>query len=202
MSEAGGRAEPAPALPAARVEHRLPGRVRLRVMARRGDAGFFARTVERLRALPGVRAARANRRTGSILVEHDGGDLRAIAEAAAREGLFQVEPPARPGVRTAGLAPAPDPMSLVAASFAVLALVQGGRGQVAGSASESLWNAYGAYAQLRRPGLALGLAALGAYRLIRGPRLSSAAALLYYALSAREQAARRGGADRPSAGPA
>ncbi len=43
-----------PPLPLAEVEHRIPGRMRLRVRMRRGDAGFFERTAS-LGRVPGVR---------------------------------------------------------------------------------------------------------------------------------------------------
>jgi hypothetical protein len=202
LSEAGTGAGPALAVPIARVEHRLPGRVRLRVTARRGDTGYFVRAVARLRALPGVRAARANPRTGSFLVEHEGDDAGPVAEAAEREGLFRVEaappPTARATYQMLGAALAPDPVSLVTAGLTALAAYQAVKGQAVGSATESFWNAYGAYARHGRPGLALGLAAAGVYRLVRGPRLGSAAALLYYALGARDLAAPR--AVRPPAG--
>ncbi len=78
-------------LPLAVVEHSIPGRMRLRVRARRGDAGFFERAAG-LGRVPGVHGVRANAQTGSILIEH-AGDEAAVLAAAREQGLFRDAPP-------------------------------------------------------------------------------------------------------------
>jgi hypothetical protein len=56
----------------ARVVHRMPGRVRLRIREKRHDRGFFTTLTEAIAQQPGVRRATANPQTGSVLIEHDG----------------------------------------------------------------------------------------------------------------------------------
>jgi hypothetical protein len=185
--------EPSTPLPIAEIEHRLPGRLRLRLASRRGDAAFFASVAERLARLPGVRSLRANPRTGSILIEHDGA-AEALGELAKEQGLLQIASPAPPprwsggeGHRTARV----QPLSLAAAGLAGLGLYQAARGRLVGSGTGTLWKAYAAYAYLNRPRLAAALAGFGLYRLAKGPALGSAVSLFYYAISAQHMARQR-----------
>lgn len=64
----------------AHLVHRLPGRVRLSVLARRGDRAFFAELHRRLSAAHGIRAVETSAVTGSVLLRHDG-DFDQLATA-------------------------------------------------------------------------------------------------------------------------
>ena len=179
-------------LPAAYIEHELPGRLRLRVPSRRGHRGFFADAGQHIAGMAGVHRVQANPLTGGLLVEH-AADTAAVAAFAREHGLFDLRSRAV-APRTRGVVPAgapsvlPHPMSLAALGLAGAGVVQFARGQVLGSASESLWNAYSAQAVLRQPVLAAGLAGLGLVQLARGPVLGSAVSLFLYALNARRLA--------------
>ncbi len=172
--------------PAAVVAHRLPGRTRLLVPARRGDTGFFQRVIEHARGLPVVRAARANPLTGSLLLEHEG-----AVEPIARElglDLAPAPPRRQRGPSRRRRLPPIAPLGAAAVGFGVLAGVQVVRGRLAGSAAENLWNAYSAFRTFRRPGLAVALAGAGAIQLARGQVLGSAVSLAFYAMNARRMA--------------
>lgn len=84
-------------LPAAELIHTMPGRTRLRIVARRGDAVFFAAVATGLSALPGVFHVEVRPFTGSIVVSH-GPPIARIGAAAQQAGLFtlveSVEAPA------------------------------------------------------------------------------------------------------------
>jgi len=178
-------------LPLARIEHRLAGRLRLRVPSRRGDAGFFATVVEKLGQLGAVRALKTDPRTGSILIAHDG-EAETLTAFAKEHGLFALEPPraARPepisGARRLGTPT--HPLAIAATGLAGLGVYQAARGRFLGSATENFWNAYGAYAVLGRPRVAVALAAFGLYQLVRGQVFGSAASLMFYAIIARQMA--------------
>ena len=58
--------------PRAYVVHHVHGRVRFRVPAERANHPFFAELVRRMRQLPSVKAVTADPVTGSVLVTHDG----------------------------------------------------------------------------------------------------------------------------------
>ncbi|AKF10223.1 hypothetical protein DB32_007372 [Sandaracinus amylolyticus] len=73
-------------MPDAFAVHRTRRRARLRVPERRGDAAFFERLADALRAAPGVIEVRADPRTAGVLVRHDG-ELDVIAAHATRSGL-------------------------------------------------------------------------------------------------------------------
>lgn len=70
------------------VVHRLPGRIRLKTPAAKGDHAFFARLRGGISALDGVHAVEANPVTGSVVVHYDKND-RAIEERL--EQAFQDE---------------------------------------------------------------------------------------------------------------
>jgi hypothetical protein len=183
-------------LPLAELVHQLPGRLRLRVDSRRGDAAFFAGVAKRVAEIAGVRAIRANPRTGSLLIEYDG-TAEALARSAREHGLLRIASPAPPSARTAmrsrRFAPV-RPLSVAAVGLAGLGLYQAARGRLLGSATENFWNAYGAYAQMNRKRIAATLAAFGLYQVTTGRVLGSAASLLFYALSAHNMARGRDGA--------
>ncbi len=171
----------------ANVTHRLPGRTRLRIPARRGDDAFFARMIEQARALPAVLAARANPVTGSLLLEHEG-----EIETVAWELGLDIAPPLPPARRTRNPVAPPSPFGLAAAGFGAAAAVQLARGRLVGdSAVENLWNGFNAFRALKRPGLAAALTGVGLAQLARGRVLNSALSLVFYAASARSLARRQ-----------
>ncbi len=136
--------------------------------------------------MPGVQAVHANPHTGSILVEH-AGDEAAVLAAAREQGLFGVAPPAQPPNPLVGVE-TPARLNVAAMGLAGAGLLQVARGQVVGSASESLFNAHSAYTTTGQPWLAALLAGFGVIQLARGEVLGSATSLFLYALSARRRA--------------
>lgn len=175
----------------ATIEHRIPGRVRLRIPDRRGDAGFFNRAVAQLSGWPGIDSVRANPMTGSILVHHAGESAGWLSQARA-EGLFEaIEPSRAVALRAASAGvtrPLPSPLDVAATGLAAAGALQVARGQVVGSASENLWNAYGLWVATRRPWAPVVLCAFGLFQLARGEALGSATSLFLYAYSARRMA--------------
>ncbi|HYZ62991.1 MAG TPA: hypothetical protein VE650_11110 [Acetobacteraceae bacterium] len=177
----------------AQIEHRLPGRIRLRLRARQGDAVFFAQAVQALADAPGVRAIKANAMTGSLLIEHHG-DEDAVFAAALAKALFDVEPRPRPplfGTTPSHVGANLSPLHLAAGGLAGAGLLQLLRGRALGSASENLWNAWTIYAQHRGLSAALVLVALGLAQITRGQVLGSAVSLFAYSYHARRMALRR-----------
>lgn len=166
--------------PPAEIEHRLPGRMRLRVRARRGDDGFFRQAEAALARVPGVRAVRANPATGGILIEHGSDETALLAEARER-GLFEAAPPP-------ARAEAPATLDLAALGFAGAGLLQAARGRALGSATENLFNAHSAYFTSNQPRLAAVLLAFGLLQVARGEVLGSAVSLFLYANSLRRTA--------------
>lgn len=186
-----------PNLPLAVYEHRLPGRMRLRVRARQGDVGFFRWVAERLSENGEIRNVEVNATTASILILY-GGDGMAVLEDARQRGLFNtaLEPDgltspraiqssaviATPANRT------PQLLELTAMGLAGAGVLQLVRGRVLGSASENLWNAYGIYALTRQTPISAVLALFGLLQVMRGEILGSAVSLFLYAFSARRMA--------------
>lgn len=73
----------------AEIVHQLPGRLRLRVPQRRGDATYFGTLEHSLSRCPGVQSLEVNPRTGSVLLYHDV-EAEAIAEYGRANELFTV----------------------------------------------------------------------------------------------------------------
>lgn len=144
-------------LPVARVAHRAPGRVRLKVEARRGDRAWFSQAAGEVSTWAGVTRVEANPVTASLLVLFgEGFSLAGLERAAGAGGLFVIEAAAPVPARvragdglqeldarvrelTAG---AVDVRSLVLVGLIGLAALQFLRGQVLGPASTLLWQAF------------------------------------------------------------
>jgi hypothetical protein len=145
---------------AAYVAHALPGRIRIKVPACRGQETVLAGFAEILSRAEGVLEVVANPRTGSLLVHHTArvgvGDIGAFA---ARHRLFRLAEPVLPVPRdvpemvrlggatlNAGLRSLTHgEVDIRTASFValvVMALIQLARGQVMAPATTLLWTAY------------------------------------------------------------
>lgn len=170
----------------ASVEHVLPGRIRLRFPAQRGNAQFFEQLVALVSQHPSVDEALANPRTGSLLVRHSG-TLEELTNAAVEMGL--ISPAALSELKRRGLSTNADwktllkraPANLPLLAFTGLSAVAALRGRVAGPASEQFWHAFVMW-QRKMPQVALGLALLGLLQVSRGKVFGSASSLLVYGL--------------------
>lgn len=80
------------------IAHFLPGRVRLKVAALKGDAALAGRLAEAFGTVPGVNAIECNTVTGSALIRYD---PRRIVEADAAAALARVLRSELPGLDVA-----------------------------------------------------------------------------------------------------
>ena len=84
--------------PVLSIHHAIPGRLRLGIEPLRGQSAEAARVAEAVRALPGIRGARANAAAASLVVEYDPAikpedvmvTLGAVAELV-RWGIREIE---------------------------------------------------------------------------------------------------------------
>ena len=180
-------------VPVAHIEHQLPGRVRLRVPSKRGDVSFFERVVKELSRHPAIWELAASPLTGTITLQYSE-PLQAIMEAAAALTLFETGGP-KPAVKAAeSKRPSRRSESArlaggIAAGLSGLSLYQAARGNVIGNAVESFWLSFSAQNVLGRPDLAMVLAALGVWQMLRGQLFGSASSLLFYSMVMRQVAA-------------
>ena len=168
-------------VPPAYVVHSLPGRTRLRIPSRKGDANYFDHARVLLRE-SGI-AASCGMLTASVVLEHRM-PLEEVRTIALEHELFAVvdDDPATSPLSSFA------PLHVVATGFVVAAVYQAFRKQFMGSGVENLWNAYGAIRTLHNHPVAAALVTLGLVQLARGNTLPSAVNLLYYALNARDMA--------------
>lgn len=125
-------------LPAAEVAHAMPGRTRLRLPDRRGDAAFFASVASGLSSLPGVFDVETRPLTGSVLIAHLG-PLDELGDAARRAGLFDL--PSAPVSCAVKTKVDFDPKLVIALALAALAFWQFSREKIAPPALTLLWYA-------------------------------------------------------------
>lgn len=171
------------------VEHKIPGRVRVRIPSKRGDHQFLQTVHKGLSDHPDVEELRTNPLTGGLVIHHTG-EAEDILELAKSLGFFEVgvrpekTPNRSPNERLAVEAELPEPRVLdtAIAGLAGLGLFQVARGEILGSATENFWNAYSAHRFLGNYGLAAAFIAFGLYQILRGNWFGSAASLLFYSL--------------------
>jgi hypothetical protein len=125
-------------LPLAQVAHAMPGRARLRVADRRGDAAYFASVSKGLSAIAGVRNVEVAPLTGSVLIQHSG-PLARIGAAAQEARLFAVgeAPQAARAAPEASI----DPKVIAALALLAAALWQMSKENVLPPAITLLWYA-------------------------------------------------------------
>lgn len=138
-------------LPEAKIEHRIIGRLRLRLPSMRGDTEYFTELREALSDLPSTGVVTITPATGSVLFEDTSLGTASLRRIAREHGWFEMLPEmGSPGPREAAVQPAPLPGVLDSRELRVplilillaLALVQAARGQLMVPALGLLWFAY------------------------------------------------------------
>jgi hypothetical protein len=144
--------------PLARVAHALPGRKRIKIDGKRGDAAYFAMLEKKLAECPGIGTVTTDPRTGMVLISHTVGDP-ILWNYITEHGLFQfgtnetaAPTPALPSivgdVRTGEHKPytksgkKPDIRRLIFLGMMGMGVVQVIRGNIAISAIAAFWYAY------------------------------------------------------------
>jgi hypothetical protein len=156
------------------LTHRMKGRARLRIAAKRRDAAWFEHARRTLLQCDGVQAVEINPATGSVLVRHTA-DFEKIVEWAGAHDLFEVRVPAAPAT--------PASAQFAAGLSGVDARINSlSRGAVDGRAL-----------------VFAGLLAAGAWQLLRGNVWPAAGSLVWYAFNALPgvRQARAGRGDSP-----
>lgn len=151
------------------VVHALPGRVRIKIPSRRGDAAYFVQLQSELSRCKGVAAIQANLRAASVLIAFaPTGDLNTIASFARKKKLFNLEAEAQLPQQSIGEIAAAqlnfvdrllatgsrghiDLQSSFFVLFLGLALRQIWRGEIMMPAIPLLWTALGLLKDLRPP---------------------------------------------------
>lgn len=138
-------------IPAARIEHASPGRLRLRISGRRGQADYFETVRRQLAQESLVREVRIDPRTGSVLLlVAASADAAALLRRAMELGLFSVTvtaagPDPDPWAPLRALGRLTEPGSAASGPLAVALLagaaVQGWRGRWASPAVTLTWYA-------------------------------------------------------------
>ena len=83
------------------VAHAVPGRIRIKIPSKRGDAFYFATLEASLRNCPGLSSLQINARAASALVTFSGaGNLTVLSQFAKRNKLFLLQNDDMPNMKT------------------------------------------------------------------------------------------------------
>ena len=77
----------------AHIMHQLRGRLRLKILEKRQDPGYFASLQTRLENLPGVSEVKVNPFTGSVVLLHPEHPYNELRTQLDRLGLFEIIAP-------------------------------------------------------------------------------------------------------------
>lgn len=144
------------------IAHRLPGRVRLVIRERRGDADYFSDLSDRLGRYPNVRHTRVNPTTGSVALQFVG-SLEDMLRRADQEDLFLIvegtkadrHPRARGRSATAPVNLVSgreiNRMFMLGSALVVVGVVQVLRGELFPPALSVFWTAAAAFRLAERP---------------------------------------------------
>jgi hypothetical protein len=148
------------------VKHRLPGRIRLKIPQKKGDAGYFERMAESFADCPGLTQLHLNPHAASLLICHEPEtDFLNIAEFAEARGLF-----------TVAAEPESVPLPILHQPLTAFTSSRLSRAdELLQQASQGRFNG--------RSLLFLSLLGLAAHQIARGRFLSPASTLLWNALS-------------------
>lgn len=145
----------------AEIVHRMPGRIRLRVPERRGDEAYFSALSEQISRLDGISHAKANPRTGSIVIEFFD-DERSMMQELQNQGLSieqRVISPPRKNDQSRPFSTSDDdvepfhivsnrdinPMFMLGTLLAAVGIVQTFRGKILVPSLSVLWYAMEAF---------------------------------------------------------
>jgi hypothetical protein len=78
-------------LPEARVSHRTPGRLRIKIASRKGDLDFFAKLQKSFQRKLKFQEIHTNAVTGSVLIQDPDIDIGVISEHADEYNFFSLQ---------------------------------------------------------------------------------------------------------------
>jgi len=132
------------------IAHRMPGRLRFRIVDKQGDRDYFETLSGQFSALESIRHIKANAAAGSITVEFSG-DIDDVLQYVDEEELFDIdEDKARQWTQVPVQNDKPvnlvsqrnlDAMFMTGLAFAAMGLIQAIRGKVAVPAATAFWYA-------------------------------------------------------------
>lgn len=139
----------------AAIVHQIPGRIRMRIVARRGNAVYFSKLSEHLAEIEGVYSSRVNPSTGSVVLQYDGDTEQLLQQMQERIPNFVIKKNHRVkngspvDIRSFRLVSGRriSPMFMVGTALAAVGMVQTFRGKITVPSITAFWYALDAYRQ-------------------------------------------------------
>jgi hypothetical protein len=134
------------------IVHQVPGRMRIRIPAMRGDADYFLDLAGRLGNIAGMAAVKANPATASIVMQFSGNPQSVLEHLRELDldpaiKLHDTQAASGSGIRPLRLVTGRDinPMFMAGLALALMGLVQTYRGKVAVPSITAFWYALEAF---------------------------------------------------------
>lgn len=159
------------------IEHKMPGRIRLRIRSRQGDANYFRNLVSLFSKCPAVEEISTNPKTAGVLIRYS------LSGEEIEKLIGSIEPSPPPVQRSQQHSPRTvSNEEFAAGTLFGLSALQLARGRVVGNAVEQIWHLYQSARRLGVPGLAPFFAAAALIQFGRGRMFPPASTLLMYSL--------------------
>ena len=137
------------------IVHQLPGRIRMRVSAKRNDAVYLSRLSECLTCIAGVRGSQVNAATGSVVVHYDGDPglllerMREQIPHLVIENNYRIKNNSPSGIRPFRIIRGRQlsPMLLLGSALAAVGVMQTFRGKIAVPSITAFWYALDSFRQ-------------------------------------------------------
>jgi neutral trehalase len=142
----------------AMLVHAIPGRMRMRIPAKRGNASFFSNLSDALHRIEIIHAVHANPSTGSVVVQHSENMYSLLQQIQEQVPSLVIENnQAKKGGTPLKVRPFRvvtgrklSPMFMVGTALTALGLVQTVRGNIAVPSITAFWYAFETFRQSRK----------------------------------------------------
>lgn len=134
------------------IVHQIPGRMRLRIPAMRGDSGYFSALSDKLENIEGVAMVKVNPASASIVLGYAGEAQMLLEKMRELELDPRIEEHVGDAPRHSGIQPVRlisgrdiNPMFMLGTALTVVGLVQTFRGQIVVPSVTVFWYALEAF---------------------------------------------------------
>lgn len=140
----------------ASIVHQLPGRLRMRIVAQRGNTDYFSKLSEKLAEIEDILSLQVNPFTGSVVLRYDGAAEQLLQRIQERIPNFAIEINHRikdsnhlVNIRPFKLVSGRhiSPMFMLGTALTAVGIIQGVRGKIAVPSITAFWYALDAFRQ-------------------------------------------------------
>ncbi|MBC7857859.1 MAG: hypothetical protein H7Z39_03595 [Burkholderiaceae bacterium] len=143
------------------IAHQIPGRIRFRLLERRGDGAYFSELATKLGHIDAIDRVKPNPTTGSVVLEYSGSLNALIEQMQLQEVYMNIQ--RNPPQSSPALAPRPannsfrlvsgrdiNPLFMAASLLGIIGVVQTLRGKILVPSLSAFWYALEGFRQSKK----------------------------------------------------